>query len=67
MALKVFEENKIYIETLLDTNDKTKLHQTGEGRYIKSSKINQVTSTIPPEDLNYPFIKQRPVLNKKNK
>ena len=67
MALKVFEENERYIETLHDANDKTKLHQTDEGRYVKSSKINQVTFNTPPEDLNYPFIKQRAVLNKKNK
>ena len=65
MALKVFEEVESNIETFLDANDKTKLHQIDVGRYIESSKINQVTSNIPPEDPNYLFIKQRFVFNSK--
>ena len=66
MALKVFEEDKSYIETLLDPNDKTKFHQTDVGRYIESGKINQVITNIPPEDLNCPITKQRSVLSRKN-
>ena len=65
MALKVFEEVESNIETFLDTNHKPKLHQIDVGRYIESSKINQVTYNIPPEDPNYLFIKQRFVFNSK--